>query len=48
MRDVVFISALINTFLFVLIVAPLQAGLALGLALLINQRLRGINVFRTI
>ena len=47
-RDVVFISALINTFLFVLIVAPVQAGLALGLALLINQRLRGINVFRTI
>ena len=47
-RDVVFIKAVLNTFLFVLIVAPLQGGLALGLALLINQKLRGINVFRTI
>jgi multiple sugar transport system permease protein len=47
-RDVVFMKALVNTFLFVIIVAPLQGGLALGLALLINQKLRGINVFRTI
>jgi multiple sugar transport system permease protein len=47
-RDVVFIKAVLNTFLFVIIVAPLQGGLALGLALLINQKLRGINVFRTI
>lgn len=46
--DVVFMMAIVNTFLFVLIVAPVQAGFALGLALLINQRLRGINVFRTI
>jgi multiple sugar transport system permease protein len=41
-------KALTNTFLFVLVVAPVQATLALGLALLINQRLRGINVFRAI
>jgi multiple sugar transport system permease protein len=47
-RDVVFMKALTNTFLFVLVVAPVQATLALGLALLINQRLRGINVFRAI
>lgn len=47
-RDVVFMKALVNTFLFVIVVAPLQGGLALGLALLINQKLRGINVFRTI
>lgn len=47
-RDVVFMKAIINTLLFVLIVAPVQGGLALGLALLINQRLRGINVFRAI
>ena len=46
--DVVFWTALRNTLLFVLVVAPTQAGLALGLALLINQRLRGINVFRAI
>ncbi|NBZ89762.1 carbohydrate ABC transporter permease [Stagnihabitans tardus] len=47
-RDVVFMTAVVNTFLFVIIVAPVQAGIALGLALLINQRLRGINVFRAI
>jgi multiple sugar transport system permease protein len=46
--DVVFIKAAINTFIFVLAVAPLQAGLALLLALLINQPLRSINIFRTI
>lgn len=46
--DVVFWKAMMNTMLFVLVVAPVQAGCALGLALLINQRLRGINVFRAI
>ena len=47
-RDVVFMKAMTNTFLFVLIVAPLQGGIALLLALMINQKLRGINIFRTI
>ena len=47
-RDVVFMKALRNTFLFVLVVAPVQGGLALLLALMINQKLRGINVFRAI
>ncbi len=46
--DVVFVRALFNTLLFVIVVAPLQGGLALLLALLINQRLPGINIFRTI
>jgi len=46
--DVVFMKALVNTLLFVLVVAPVQGALALGLALLINQKLRGINVFRAI
>ncbi len=46
--DVVFWKALRNTLMFVLIVAPVQGGLALGLALLINQKLRGINVYRAI
>ncbi len=46
--DVVFMKALVNTFIFVLFVAPLQGGLALVLALMINQKLPGINVFRTI
>lgn len=46
--DVVFLKALRNTLLFVLIVSPVQAGLALGLALLINKKIAGINIFRTI
>ena len=46
--DVVFLKALRNTVFFVAVVAPLQASLALCLALLINRRIRGINVFRTI
>jgi multiple sugar transport system permease protein len=47
-KDLVFMRALQNTFIFVLVVAPVQGGLALLLALLINQKLRGINVFRAI
>lgn len=47
-RDVVFLTAVVNTFIFVIVVAPVQAGLALCLALLINQRMRGINLFRAI
>lgn len=46
--DVVFWKSLRNTFMFVLVVAPVQGALALGLALLINQRLRGINIYRAI
>jgi multiple sugar transport system permease protein len=40
--------SLVNTFYFAIIVVPLQAGLGLLLALLINKRVRGVNVFRTI
>lgn len=47
-RDAVFLTALVNTICFVLVVAPLQGGLALGLALLVNQRLKGISIFRAI
>ncbi|NND89987.1 MAG: sugar ABC transporter permease [Granulosicoccus sp.] len=47
-RDPLFWIALRNTLLFVLVVAPVQGGIALGLALLVNQKLRGINAFRTI
>jgi multiple sugar transport system permease protein len=46
--DPVFMKAVVNTFLFVLVVAPLQGAFALALALLINQRLKGINVYRAI
>lgn len=47
-RDVLFWTALFNTLGFVIVVAPLQGGLALLLAVLINQKLRGINIFRVI
>ena len=46
--DPVFMRALLNTIIFVIVIAPGQGGLALILALLINQRLPGINIFRTI
>ncbi|SDB24808.1 carbohydrate ABC transporter permease [Bauldia litoralis] len=46
--DVVFMKSVVNTLAFVVVVAPVQAAFALLLALLINQRLRGINLFRTI
>ncbi len=47
-RDVVFMKALRNTIVFVAIVAPLQAFIALGLAMLVNMKLRGVNFFRTV
>ncbi len=46
--DVVFLRALINTLIFAGVIAPLQGGLALVLALLLNQALPFINVFRAI
>lgn len=46
--DVVFLKALRNTFLFVIVIAPVQGGLALLLALLLNKRIAGINFYRTI
>ena len=46
--DTAFLKALRNNTLFALIVVPLQTGLALILALLINQPLRGMMVFRTV
>lgn len=46
--DAVFMRSLLNTIYFTVVVVPVQAGLALILALLVNQRIRGINIFRTI
>ncbi|MEM6281768.1 MAG: sugar ABC transporter permease [Chloroflexota bacterium] len=46
--DVLFWTALVNTVIFVVVVAPLQGGIALLLALLINQKLMGVNIFRMI
>lgn len=46
--DPLFYRALINTFLFAALVLPLQCGAALGLALLVNQKVRGRVIFRTL
>jgi multiple sugar transport system permease protein len=46
--DALFMKSLINTFYFALVIVPGQAGLGLVLALLINQRTAGVNIFRTI
>ncbi len=46
--DVVFMKSLINTIYFAIVIVPGQAGLGLILALLINRRMKGVNVFRTI
>lgn len=47
-QDEAFGRALLNVAYFAIVVVPLQAGLALVMALLINTRIRGTNFFRTI
>lgn len=44
--DPTFWAALRNIFIFVVVVVPIQGGLGLVLALLVNQKLRGITAFR--
>lgn len=46
--DPLFYRSLINTFLFAALVLPLQCGVALGLAVLVNQKIRGRIFFRTV
>ncbi|MBI9043975.1 MAG: sugar ABC transporter permease, partial [Anaerolineaceae bacterium] len=46
-KDPTFMRALLNTFLFVFVIVPGQGGLALIMALFVNQRLKGVNIFRT-
>ncbi len=46
--DEAFLRGLLNNFYFVLVVVPLQTSLALFLAILVNQKLKGSNLFRTI
>ena len=47
-EDETFHRALLNNFLFAAVVVPVQTSLALLLAVLVNQKLRFVNVFRTI
>lgn len=46
-EDEAFHRALLNNFLFAAVVVPLQTSFALLLAILVNQELRAVNVFRT-
>jgi multiple sugar transport system permease protein len=46
LSDAGFRQALVNNFLFAVVVVPVQTTLALAAALLLNQRLRGIALFR--
>lgn len=46
--DSVFWASLRNTLYFAVIVVPVQAGLALVLAILVNAKIRGTNFFRTV
>ncbi|MFN8471083.1 MAG: sugar ABC transporter permease [Anaerolineae bacterium] len=45
-QDPVFLQVLRNTALFVVTTVPLSMGLGLALALLLNQKLRAIGIFR--
>jgi multiple sugar transport system permease protein len=45
--DDTFHRALLNNFIFALVVVPLQTSFALLLAVLVNQKIRFTNVFRT-
>jgi len=47
-RDPTFMSALVNTAVFVLVIVPGQGGLALLLALLVHQRIRGVRFYRSV
>src|SRR5438445_5878520 len=47
-QDPIFYRALRNNLLFVVIVVPVQTALALALAVLVNRKVRGVKVFRTI
>jgi len=46
--DPLFWHSLRNTAYFAVVVVPVQSGLALLLAILVNKRARGTNIFRTI
>ena len=43
-----FWASLRNTIIFAVVIVPVQSAIALGLAMLINVKMRGVNFFRTI
>ena len=46
--DAAFLRGLLNNFYFVAVVVPVQTSMALGLAILVNNKIKGMNIFRTI
>lgn len=46
-KDPLFWRSLFHNFYFVLLVVPIQTSLALLLAILVNQKLKGMNIYRT-
>ncbi|QEA28659.1 sugar ABC transporter permease [Microbacterium sp. CBA3102] len=46
--DPLFVQSIGNTAIFALIVVPVQAGLGLALAVLVNRKLRGTTFFRVV
>ena len=45
--DPVFMKSVVNTIVFTAVVVPVQGGLGLLLALLVNHRMRGVNAAET-
>lgn len=46
LTDTVFQKSILNTFKFAIIIVPLQLAIALGLALLVNKKMKGMKFFR--
>lgn len=46
LTDTVFQKSILNTFKFAIIIVPLQLAMALGLALLVNKKMKGMKLFR--
>ena len=46
--DEAFLRGVLNNFYFVLVVVPIQTAMALFLSILINQKIKGVNTYRTV
>lgn len=46
--DPTFLRSILNTFIFAAVVVPVQSALALAIALLVNAKVKGTAVFRTL
>ncbi|NET01187.1 MAG: sugar ABC transporter permease [Sphaerospermopsis sp. SIO1G1] len=48
LKDPAFLRALLNNAIFAIVIVPVQTTIALGLAILLNQPLKGMAIFRTL